>query len=362
MKIVIKIGTKLVVPDKTYSIDLNYIEKVVSQLSHLYNLGIQIILVSSGAIAIGQKHINELMINKNTINRQMLSTIGQVELINTYRKFFKTQGITISQVLFTHGDLYKSIKYFNIANILNMLIENNIIPIVNQNDVIADVDEADKTMIGNNDILAALVSNMINADFLILLTDQSGLYTSDPRINNNAKLIKKISVIKNSIQKIAGESSSGIGTGGMISKIQAANIARFSGTETIILSGYNLENLLNITKNKEFLGTRFLSKTDFNISYQQRWILVAPISGKLQISNEIVNKITKTKSITIDDILQINGRFNQGSVLSIINQDNKEIAKGITKYNSYDIIKLKDEGLKDNCKIIIHHRNIILLL
>jgi len=292
MRIVIKLGTKLVVSQNNYSINNKILKELISILSNFHANGHNIVLVSSGAVLLGKNFIKKNQTNNDTCYKQMLSSLGQIKLIKKFNEFFNQHNIVISQILLTKDDFRYYTRYLNIKKIFKLLFDKKIIPIVNQNDIVADLLDNNEIDIGNNDILAALVSNIIEADLLILLTDQKGFYTSDPRYRKDAKLISEISTINKSLFDKAGNSSSGVGSGGMITKLQAAMISTSSGVKTIIVSGFKLKELSNVINNKKFIGTAF-HPTNTNLTCHQRWIIAAPESGKVIIDDKTSKDIIK---------------------------------------------------------------------
>ena len=233
-RIVIKIGTSTLTAGKK-ELNLPTIVDLARQISKLLESGKEVVLVTSGAIAAGREIMGKNVRNLKIPAKQMLAAIGQPRLMEIYAQVFRIYGIPVAQVLLTRADLVQRRGYINARNTLTSLLENKILPIVNENDAVA----TEEIRVGDNDNLSALVANLVESDILILLTDQEGLYTGDPRSNAKAKLIKQITEpeIPEEIWQAAGGSGSDIGIGGMLTKIKAADLARRSGTTVIIAKG-----------------------------------------------------------------------------------------------------------------------------
>ena len=247
----LKVGTSTLTAGKK-ELNLPTIVDLARQISILLDNGKEVVLVTSGAIAAGRELMRKNVSNQQIPAKQMLAAIGQPRLMEIYAQVFRIYGISVAQVLLTRSDLVQRRGYINARNTITALLDNRILPIVNENDAVA----TEEIRVGDNDNLSALVANLIEADLLILLTDQEGLYTSDPRSNTNAKLIKQISEpeIPEEIWQAAGGSGSGLGIGGMLTKIKAADLARRSGTTVIIAKG-DEKDILPRLMNHEELGT-----------------------------------------------------------------------------------------------------------
>ena len=251
-RIVIKIGTSTITGGSP-NVSLPQLIELIRQISTLHAQGHELIIVSSGAVAAGKEVLPQPLLTKLIPFKQMLSAIGQPRLMSIYTQIFSMYEKNVAQVLLTREDLSNRKRYLNAHNTLEALLLNNIIPIINENDTVA----TEEIRVGDNDNLSALVSNLVGADLLILLTDQSGLFTSDPRQNSDAQLIHEIleSDIPKYIWNAAGGSVSDLGTGGMITKIQAADLARRSGTRVVIAKGDDPNVILKITARKTYWHT-----------------------------------------------------------------------------------------------------------
>ncbi len=263
-RIVIKIGSSSLIHETTGGLDYNKLEKLVRIISDLKNQDKEVVLVSSGAIGVGAKLLGLNNRPKTTSLRQACAAIGQGHLMMVYQKLFFEYHQTAAQVLLTFDVVSSEERRRNSVNTFNELLQLNVIPIVNENDTVA-IDEVDINF-GDNDTLSAIVASMINADLLILLTDIDGLYTDDPRVNNDAKLISVVDTIDEKITSVAKGAQGKYGTGGMITKVAAAKIAANSNSDAIIVSGDNIENIYKVL-NGEDIGTLFKAykEPDFDI-------------------------------------------------------------------------------------------------
>ena len=252
-KIIIKVGTATLSSDKPEkAINIEIIEKLSEIISRLKESGHKVILVTSGAVALGAKELNQRLKLKTVHEKQTAASIGQVKLMETYERFFSKYKIIIAQILLTRDGFEQKRVYKNTEKTLCSLLNVGVIPIINENDAVA----SEEIRFGDNDILSALVSKLIRADRLIILTDEDGLYDSNPKINKNAKLISVVKKITPEIHKMASGKGSEFSMGGMKSKLQAAKFATSHGIKTHIMFGKKPENILNILKNNN-IGTTF---------------------------------------------------------------------------------------------------------
>lgn len=250
--IVVKLGTS-VLTGGTLKLDRAHMVELVRQCVQLKKAGHQVIVVTSGAIAAGREHLNYPELPKTMANKQLLAAVGQSCLIQAWQSLFGIYGVDVGQMLLTRADLDDRERYLNARDMLQALLKNNIVPIVNENDAVA----TNEIKVGDNDNLSALVGILAGADKLLLLTDQSGLFTADPRKDPKAELIKEVHTIDETLRKIAGGSGTTLGTGGMATKLQAADVARRAGIEVIIAAG-SAENVITDVVNSKPQGTKFL--------------------------------------------------------------------------------------------------------
>ncbi len=361
---VIKIGSSLITKSNT-GLNIKNIRSWASQINEIINNNINVIIVSSGAIAEGMNRLGLLKRPNSSSQLQALAAIGQMGLIKAYEVAFKKYDILTAQMLLTHEDLSNRKRYLNARNTLSNLIKYNTIPIINENDTIS----TDEIKFGDNDTLASLVANLSEAKLLVLLTDQNGLYTSDPKINKDSELIRSISVSNKNLQKYAGPSNSSLGRGGMITKISAAKKAAKSNTQTIICKGTKKNILIKIFNKEKDIGTVIFNK-DSSVGSKKQWIAnSSKVKGKIYIDSGAKKVIKKSgKSLLPIGIKSIEGNFEKGDMLIICSTNNTEVARGLTNYDSKQLQKVigkstseikKEFGVFDS-EVVIHTDNMIL--
>ncbi|MCH2305801.1 MAG: glutamate 5-kinase [SAR202 cluster bacterium] len=365
-RVVIKAGTALIT-DKSGTLNLGFMENLVEEISALKNEGIEVILVSSGAVAAGRAVIRNSD-QKNVPFRQVLAAAGQGRLIHVYGEFFSSRDLSVAQALLTRSDFSVREKYLNIRNTLLSLIDLNLIPIINENDVVA-VDELHGETFGDNDTLSAMVANLIDADLLIMLGVVGGLYTSDPNLDSSAVLVENVASIDENIEAMGGESLDTQGRGGMITKLSAAKLATKSGVDTVIASGLQ-ENILSKLLSGSKCGTFFPADVN-KIESRKRWMISAlSNSGQITIDEGALVAIQeKSGSLLSVGIKNVTGSFNRGDIVSIVGPNLVSFAVGITDYDSGDIIKIMgkrsekfDELLGYNYgEEVIHRNNMVLI-
>ena len=373
LRIVIKIGSNLITENENI---LNYevIKNLCNQITAIQKDHNQVIIVSSGAVAAGSQYLSkfekEININNNSIvQKQLLASIGQPILMNAYEKYFSQSSIMISQALLSREDFENRLGYLNIRNTLSELLSLNVVPIINENDVVSTEELIDRAY-GDNDRLSAMVSNAIDADLLILLGTIDGLYTSDPNIDKKAKKIGIVENITDEIINYAQDSIDGIGSGGMASKIQAANISINSGTEMYIASGLENDVIKRIISG-EIIGTKFLSKQSLNES-RKRWLMTGYSSSKGDISLDdgAIKAIKNRSSVLPPGIINTTGDFDRGDIIGIRNSNDKIIGWGISNYSSKEISKIKGINSSKIIEVVeknygsevIHRNNLVLTL
>ncbi len=295
------------------------------------------ILCSSGAIAAGRERLDFPDLPNTVTSKQMLAAVGQSRLMLLWENFFDIYDIHVGQILLTRADVEDRSRYLNARDALNALLEHHIVPVINENDAVATAE----IKVGDNDNLSALVSLLSQADLLLLLTDQSGLFTADPRQNPDAELIQHVEKIDEALYQVAGQSVSGLGVGGMTTKLQAADVARRGGTEVVIAAGYE-PNVITRIVNGETLGTRFLP-LETPLENRKRWIFAGPNpSGYLVVDQGAEWALCqKNSSLLPSGILAVEGEFTRGETVSIINEAWTELARGIARYDSHDLHRIK---------------------
>lgn len=362
-RIVVKIGTSTLT-HSTGLLNINRIESLVRQLSDIHNRGIEVILVSSGAIGAGVGKLGLKSKPKTIPEKQAAAAVGQGILLNMYEKLFAEYGKIVAQILLTQEDISHRIRFLNASNTFSALLEKGVIPIVNENDAIV----VDEIKFGDNDTLSAIVSSLVNADLLIILSDIDGLYDSNPKTNKNAKFISYVDTITDEIEASAGDAGTSLGTGGMITKIKAGKIATSSGTSMIIANGDSPNVLCNILNGEE-IGT-FFKGENHPLNAKKHWMAfgIKP-NGAVIVDNGAEEALVKAhKSLLPKGIIKVEGNFNEGDVISILNSSGKEIGHGISNYSSSDIdlIKRLDTCLIENelgyknYDEVIHANNLVI--
>jgi len=364
MRLVLKLGTSTLT-EGTRNISSPRLVDLARQVAGLHEAAHEIILVSSGAIAAGREALNFPKLSKNIPAKQMLAAIGQPRLMARFERIFDLYGVTVAQILLTRADLDNRRSYLNARNTLNALIVQHILPIINENDTVA----TEEIRVGDNDNLSALVANLIDADILILLTDQTGLFTADPRNNPAAGLITEITTpdIPASIWEAAGGTKGGLGTGGMVTKIQAADLARRSGVQVIIASG-NEPNVITRLVNREKIGTLFHPVAS-SYESRKRYILAGTVSGTINIDEGAVLALMRSGSLLPIGVTGIEGRFERGETARVIDPSRRELARGIVNYSAEDLQRIACHHSNEIETILgyhygdeVIHRNDIVLL
>jgi glutamate 5-kinase len=347
-KIVVKVGTSTLT-NGDGSLNIEKIKKIVSELSNLSDKGYDVVLVTSGAVGAGMGKLNMTERPKTLSEKQALASVGQVALTHLYQLLFQEYGKIIGQILLTRGDFSDRRRYLNARNVCNTLLKNKIIPIINENDAVV----SNELKVGDNDTLSALVSGLIDADLLIILSDVQGLYNKNPQKYEDANLIEIVGKIDDDIKKIAGGEGSKFGTGGMITKIIAAEMATKIGTNMVIASGDEPKNISRIVE-KENIGTLFTKKNK-KISSKKYWLAYGTNKkGLLTIDEGAEKALFKGKSLLPVGIKSFEGDFDKGTVVKIMNMKNENIATGISNYSSDEIELIKGHRSEDIEKILGH--------
>ena len=364
-RIVIKLGSSTLTAG-TSRLSLPRFVEIARQVSELIQDGHEVILVSSGAMAAGKEQLKFPQLPRDVPAKQMLAAVGQLRLMAIYEQVFGLYGLTIGQVLLTRADLGDRRRYLNSRNTLMALLAQNVIPIINENDTVA----TEEIRVGDNDNLSALVANLIDADTLILLTDQPGLFTADPRRSDNAQLITDITEpdIPESVWQAAGGTSTGLGTGGMFTKLQAADLARRSGTMVIIAPGEE-SNVLTRLAAGEAIGTRFHPSVTA-IESRKRYILTGGNArGAVNIDTGAARALRKGGSLLAVGMTAVEKDFDRGDPIRILSTADGELARGITNYTSADLRRILGHKSDEIESIlgyyygdeVVHHNNLVLL-
>lgn len=363
-RVVIKVGSSTIAYPNGL-LNLNRIDSLARQLSDLQNRGIEILLVSSGAIGAGMGKLG-LTDRPSTIpDKQACAAVGQGILMHMYEKSFSEYSQTVAQILLTKEDITHRKRFLNARNALFALIGMGVIPIINENDAVA----VEEIKIGENDTLSALVASLVEADLLIILSDIDGLYNCNPSTNKDAKLISWVDTITSETENCASGSGSNLGTGGMISKIEAAKVATSSGTPMVIVNGDSPQILNDVLAGKE-VGTWFKQK-ERRLHARKRWIALGTASrGTLIVDSGAAGALSNGEnSLLSSGILRVKGVFAEGMIVSIVDENDKEIGRGMVNYNSFEIDAIK--GLKSseiekklgykNYDEVIHINNMVVI-
>lgn len=341
-RIVVKVGTSTI----TYpngQLNLNRLEKLVRELSDLKNSGRQVILVSSGAVGAGMARLGYGQRPKDVAEKQALAAVGQGILLRIYERLFDEYGQTVAQVLLTKENSVHHNLYVNSRRTLGRLLELGIIPIINENDAVS----ADELKIGDNDNLSAMVATLVDADLLIILSDIDGLYTANPAVDPAATLISRVEEITPDIEGIAGSAGSSLGTGGMMTKIDAAKIAMSAGVAMVIAKGETDGILHSVAEGKE-VGTLFAPK-DARLKLRKRWLAFGRrLDGVITVDDGCAEALReKGKSLLAAGIKSVEGSFETGATVRIIDLLGREIARGIVRYDSRSIQSIAGLSTKE---------------
>ena len=361
---VIKIGSALLTKDGK-GLDYSAIADWTAQIASLRSQGIEVILVSSGSVAEGMSRMGWTKRPTDLSELQAAAAIGQTGLIEAYETQFKKYHIQAAQILLTHDDVSNRKRYLNARNTLRTLLKFKTLPIINENDSVA----LEEMRLGDNDTLAALVANITEADLLLILTDQDGLFNKDPRHHNDATLISEESASNPDLQSFVGKTATTLGSGGMATKLIAAQRAAKSGCATVIASGRE-ENVIQRLSAGETLGT-FLKPSESHLSARKQWIASqTQASGTLYLdvgaTNAIQNKGTSLLPVGVETSI---GEFKRGDIVDCRNKDDEIIARGLINYSDSDVALLLKQPSQNIVDILghagetelIHRDNLVIL-
>jgi len=338
-KIVIKIGSSSIVNSKTKKLKSKWIEKICNDIVKIHTTK-KIVIVCSGAIALGSKTITNKKVFQRLEDKQAAAAIGQIELAYQWKQKLKKHNINTAQLLLTLDDSEVRRRYLNARKTINSLHNNNVIPVINENDTVA----TEEIRYGDNDRLAARVAQMIDADVLVLLSDVDGLYASNPKENKKAKKIYDVFKIDKKIEEMGNAQTSYLGTGGMSTKIWAAKICMSNGCTTIITNSNKTKPITGISPKN---STVFHASTTPKSSRKQ-WLLnhLHP-SGSLIIDDGALNAIMNNKSLLPAGILKIKGKFKRGDVITILSSNLDRIGIGVSAYDISDALKIIGKNTRD---------------
>jgi glutamate 5-kinase len=340
-RIVLKFGSSIIT-DENGEIRQKWLKSIASDLATLKKQGKDVIIVTSGSVALGRKYIGKPKGKLKLEEKQAAAACGQIELMRCYKDVFKP--INVAQVLLTFWDTEKRQSYLNAKSSIETMLEAGIIPVINENDVVATAE----LRYGDNDRLSARVAQMLGADLLVIFSDIDGLYTANPATDKDAEHLAEVKEITKQIEKMAGGAGSEIGTGGMATKIEAAKIAVRAGADCIITNGHKNHPVKNLLDGKVKF-TRFISSTT-PLNARKSWIVsgVKPM-GEVIVDNGAANALMKGKSLLPAGAVEVNGTFERGDLVTI-KGENGEIARGLSSYSSEDarrIIRKKSSEIEE---------------
>ena len=333
-KIVIKVGSSSIINEKTEKIRIKWLNTLCEDISSLTNDNKKIVIVSSGAIALGKKVISNNRNIRRLEDKQAAAAVGQIDLVNSWQKSLNNYKIKSAQLLLTLNDSEIRRNYLNVRKTISSLHKNNFIPIVNENDTVA----TDEIRFGDNDRLAAQVASLVGAEILVLLSDVDGIYSADPKLEKMSRHIPIVDEVNEAIVSLAGETFSNIAKGGMRTKVEAAQIASLAGCATVIAKGdlsYPISSIVNGGKVSWFLASRNPENA------RKQWINSIKIKGSVFIDEGAKKAIESGSSLLPAGITKFFGRFARGDIVEIINMDGKKVGKGISSYNSEELEKIK---------------------
>jgi len=364
LRIVIKVGSSLVT-DGGRGLDKQAIANWAGQIARLRALGHETVLVSSGAIAEGIQRLGWTRRPNSIHELQAAAAVGQMGLVHGYEDAFRVHGLATAQVLLTHADLADRERYLNARSTLKTLLALGVVPVINENDTVV----TDEIRFGDNDTLGALVTNLIEADWLVILTDIDGLYDSDPRRNPQATLLAEVSATDARIEAMAGGAGSSVGKGGMLTKVLAARRAARSGAVTLIASGLERDVLLRLAAG-ESVGTRLLPGTT-PLAARKQWLADhVQVAGRLHLDAGAVKALAAGgKSLLPVGVRRAEGDFERGAVVACMAPDGREVARGLANYSAAEIARIAGVPSGDIERILgyadepelIHRDNMVVL-
>ncbi len=361
---VIKIGSALLTADgKGLSHDV--LSRWVAQMAALVNAGHEVVLVSSGAVAEGMSRMGWRTRPHNLNELQAVAAIGQMGLVHAWEACFQQYGLHTAQILLTRDDLADRSRYLNARSTLRTLLKLGVVPVVNENDTVT----TDELRFGDNDTLAALVANLIEAELLVLLTDQEGLFDADPRFNPQASLIDETRVDNARLDAVAGGSASGLGLGGMVTKVRAARLAARSGTGTVIASGRR-ERVVEAISRGEKVGTLLVPVQEPQAA-RKRWLAgQLQVRGSLTLDAGAVRVLREQgSSLLAVGVCGVKGSFSRGEAVVCIDQSGREVARGLVNYDAQETARIMGQpsgriesilGYVDE-EELIHRDNLVLV-
>ncbi len=362
--LVVKVGSSLVT-NEGRGLDAAAIARWAAQVAALREMGRRVVLVSSGAIAEGMQRLGWSRRPRAMHELQAAAAVGQMGLVQCYESCFRGHGLHTAQVLLTHADMADRQRYLNARSTLRTLLDMGVIPVINENDTVV----TDEIKLGDNDTLGALVTNLIEADALVILTDQAGLYDSDPRKNRSARLIEKADALDPGLEAMAGGTGSALAKGGMLTKVRAARRAARSGAHTVIASGREPDVLLRLARG-ERIGTLLAAGT-VPLAARKQWLADhLTLSGRVRLDPGAVRALTRDgKSLLPVGVVEVSGDFVRGEVVGVVDAESRELARGLINYSAEESRRIMGRpsgeieailGYVDEPELI-HRDNLVLL-
>lgn len=361
-RIVVKVGTRLLT-HKSGQLNLFFIERLVRELADLKNRGRQIVLVSSGAIGAGMGRLGLPQRPESIPELQAAAAVGQGVLIQLYEKFFLEYGQIIAQILLTRADFAGRGRYLNASNTILTLLRWGVVPVINENDTVS----VQEIKLGDNDRLSALVAGLCDADLLVILTTAGGLYEADPEVFPGVCLIPEVPEITPEIKACAAGTAERLATGGMITKLQAAEIATNSGVGMVIAGGKKAGTLHQIL-NGEAVGTYFHPQQSY-LNRRKRWIAYGRvIKGSVIVDDGAKNALCRGgKSLLPVGVVGVSGSFKQGALVAVCDRQGREIGRGLSSFSSEELLLIKKQSSGDIVRLIgreagdevIHRDNLV---
>ena len=362
--LVVKVGSSLVT-NQGRGLDVEAIARWAAQIARLRSLGRQVVLVSSGAIAEGMLRLGWTRRPSAMHELQAAAAVGQMGLVQCYESCFREHGLRAAQVLLTHADMADRQRYLNARSTLRTLLQLGVVPVINENDTVV----TDEIRFGDNDTLAALVTNLIEADALVILTDQAGLYDADPRKHPAATLLRQCSAEDPGLEAIAGGTGSALAKGGMLTKVLAARRAARSGAHTAIADGREPEVLLRLAQG-EPIGTLFAAGT-VQLAARKQWLADhLAVTGRLRLDAGAVKALARDgKSLLPIGVVEASGEFQRGELVACLDPQGREVARGLVNYSAEETRRILRRpsgeieailGYVDEPELI-HRDNLVLL-
>ncbi|MCD6506692.1 glutamate 5-kinase [Candidatus Poribacteria bacterium] len=366
-RIVVKVGTSSIVRKDDMGLDEEKLDRIVDDLASVKSSGRDVILVTSGAIGAGAGKLGLRSRPRDIPTQQAAAAIGQSLLMNAYERSFSRHGITVGQMLLTRDDFSDRRRYTNISNTLIALLRYGVVPIINENDTVA----VEEIKVGDNDMLSAFTTLLARADLLVILSDIDGLYTADPRKEPNAKLVDVVEEITDELRAFAGGKGGELGTGGMDTKLAAAEVVIGSG-EMMVIANSSIQMPVTRLLKGERIGTLFLPrKKGRKLPGRKRWIAYSPrMKGAVRVDRGAYEALVrKGASLLASGIISVEGKFDFGDTIRCLDEKGREFARGLTNYSSEEIKKIMGHKTSEIELIlgyryydeVIHRDNLVIL-